>query len=249
MKLRTTALAAAVIAASVPCLSASVQAAPFVHGMGWHAGIGRWHGGDGWHDRWGGGWAGAGLGFAAGAIVGSALAAPYYDGGYYTADYDYPDYYGYASVPAAYGYDYPAAYGYDYAPVGYSYDYAVAPSYDYDYGPAYASYSAAVQPRWRYRHRQYERYGYERSNRGGIYASYGTSRHARLGTSFRGEYRTGRTAIRAENRRPIYAQYQGHAHSVANHMTVGTGVSRANAAVGVGHMKAGAGHMAGEHRH
>jgi hypothetical protein len=45
-----------------------------------------WRGG--WHGGWHGGW-GWGLGgFAAGAIVGSALAAPYYPYGYY-APYPY----------------------------------------------------------------------------------------------------------------------------------------------------------------
>jgi len=61
-----------------------------------------------WRGGWGWGW-GWGLGgFAAGAIVGSALAAPYY----------YP--YGYH--PYAYGY-YPYAYGYGpyYGPGPYSY--------------------------------------------------------------------------------------------------------------------------------
>src|SRR4051795_10883444 len=51
-----------------------------------------WRGGGGWHH--GGGWnrgAGIGLGFATGAIVGSALAAPYYGG------------YGYGYGPYAYG--------------------------------------------------------------------------------------------------------------------------------------------------
>ena len=97
MKLRTTALAVALMA-SVSCLAVSAQAAPF---GGWHGGGGGWHGG-GWHGG-GGRWAGAGLGFAAGAIVGSALATPYYDGGYYAAGYGYPDY-GYTDAPVVYGY-------------------------------------------------------------------------------------------------------------------------------------------------
>jgi|SRR5690349_5648058 len=49
-------------------------------GGGWHGG--HWHGG-GW------GW-GVGAGIATGALIGSALAAPYYYGGYYP----YGGYYG-----------------------------------------------------------------------------------------------------------------------------------------------------------
>jgi hypothetical protein len=61
-----------------------------------------WRGG-GWHH--GGGWRGAGigLGFATGAIVGSALAAPYYRGyGYGYGPYAYDDGYDevYAAAPA-----------------------------------------------------------------------------------------------------------------------------------------------------
>jgi hypothetical protein len=63
----------------------------------------RW--GGGWHGGWrGGGW-GWGLGgFAAGAIIGSAIAAPYYYGGYYPYGYygAYPAY-GYPPPPAPYG--------------------------------------------------------------------------------------------------------------------------------------------------
>jgi len=64
-----------------------------------------WYGRGGWgwhgHGGWGWGW---GAGLAAGAIVGSALAAPYYyyPGPYYPAYYDNP-YYGpapYYAVPA-----------------------------------------------------------------------------------------------------------------------------------------------------
>src|SRR5215471_16296068 len=57
--------------------------------------------------RWG--WGGVGLGLAAGAIIGGAIASSAYYGGY---GYAYPAYsYGYAS----YGYA-PAYYGYAYAP-------------------------------------------------------------------------------------------------------------------------------------
>jgi hypothetical protein len=76
-------------------------------GLGWRgAGLGWRGGGFGW--RGGGwGWGGVGLGLAAGAVIGSALAAPYYDYGYY----DYP---AYTYAPAYYGYGYAPAYGYGY---------------------------------------------------------------------------------------------------------------------------------------
>jgi hypothetical protein len=99
-KLRTTALAVSLIAAATPSLSSSAEAAPW----GWHGG---WHGGG--H----GGWGGFGLGLAAAALIGGALAAPYYDYpyGYAPGYYGYPSYsYGYS--PALYGYRH---YGYRYA--------------------------------------------------------------------------------------------------------------------------------------
>jgi hypothetical protein len=75
--------------------------------------------------RWG--WGGVGLGLAAGAIIGSAIASNrYYYGGY-------PAY--------GYGYGYPA-YSYGYYPA-YSYGYA-----SYGYAPAYYGY--AYYPRYRY---------------------------------------------------------------------------------------------------
>jgi len=105
MKLRIASLAtAAVIATSVP-LADSAQAA--------------------WRGGWG--WAGVGFGLAAGALIGSALAAPYY--------YPYGGYYPY------YGYRYA------YAPTYYSYGYA--PAY-YGYTPAYYGY-AYSSPYWGYR--------------------------------------------------------------------------------------------------
>jgi hypothetical protein len=58
--------------------------------LAWRGGWGGWHGG------WG--WGGAAAGFAAGAIIGSAIAQPYYYGGYggYYGGYGYsPDSYGY----------------------------------------------------------------------------------------------------------------------------------------------------------
>jgi hypothetical protein len=69
-------LAVASVATSAPALA-------------WRGGWGGWHGG------WG--WGGPAVGFAAGALIGSALAAPYYYGGGY-APYGY---YGYAPYPYA----------------------------------------------------------------------------------------------------------------------------------------------------
>lgn len=93
MKLRALALGTALLAATVPSLSSSAEAAPW----GWHGGWGGWHGG--WHGGWG--WGGVGLGLAAGAIIGSALATPYYGYGYYEPGYYYaPPYYGYGYAPA-----------------------------------------------------------------------------------------------------------------------------------------------------
>jgi hypothetical protein len=83
--------AIAVVAALAATLAIATPASAAWRGGGWHGG--------GWHGR------GLGLGFATGAIVGSALAAPYYHGGY-----------GYGYGPYAYddGYDeaYAAAPGY-----------------------------------------------------------------------------------------------------------------------------------------
>ena len=70
--------------------------------------------------RWG--WWGPALGaFAVGAIVGGALARPYYYGGYYGGYYPaysyYPaGYYGYYAPAYSYSYVRPAYYGYAYAP-------------------------------------------------------------------------------------------------------------------------------------
>src|SRR4029077_18111184 len=77
MKLRTTTLAVTVLlAASIPGLSSTAQARPFgLHGGFAHGGWG--HGGCGR-----GGWGGVGIGLATGALVGAALASPYYGYGY-----------------------------------------------------------------------------------------------------------------------------------------------------------------------
>jgi hypothetical protein len=71
-------LAVATVATSGPALA-------------WRGGWGGYHGG-GW------GWGGPALGFAAGALVGGALAAPYAGYGYYP----YGGYYGYAAAPYPY---------------------------------------------------------------------------------------------------------------------------------------------------
>jgi hypothetical protein len=65
----------------------------------------RW--GGGWHGGWGGGWRGGGwwgpgVGFAAGALVGGAIASSYYNPyGYYPYGYGYgypPPYYAHPCV-------------------------------------------------------------------------------------------------------------------------------------------------------
>jgi hypothetical protein len=77
--------------------------------------------------RWG--WWGPALGgLAVGAIIGGALASPYY-GGYYPAYSYYP-----------------------------SYGYGYYPAYSYGYAPAYYGYASAPRPyysclRWRYGYR------------------------------------------------------------------------------------------------
>jgi hypothetical protein len=88
--------------------------------------------------RWGsGGWWGPAIGgFAVGAVIGSALARPYYGYGY--------------GYPASYGYGYPAYYSYGY-PRYYSYGY-----------PRYSSYGFYAPSRPYHRHyyarRHYYRY-------------------------------------------------------------------------------------------
>ena len=67
--------AAAIIALGVAAVPTDASA--YWRGGGWHGGYGGWHGG---------GWGYYGGGFAAGAILGGLLAAPYYYGpppGYY----------------------------------------------------------------------------------------------------------------------------------------------------------------------
>lgn len=105
----------------------------------------RSHGG-GW--RHGGGWGGAAAGFAAGAIVGSAVGA----GGYYYGPYGY-GYSGYYGPD--YAYDSPSYGGrYGYADSGYG-PYASDDTYGYDGyaqgGGAYASGDGASYCAQRYR--------------------------------------------------------------------------------------------------
>jgi hypothetical protein len=81
-----------------------------------------WGGHGGWHGR------GVGLGFATGAIVGSALAAPYYYGGYGYGPYAYDGGYDNAFAAAPGGYS-DGPYAYD---EGYDDAYAAAPAYGAD---------------------------------------------------------------------------------------------------------------------
>jgi hypothetical protein len=101
------------------------------------------------------GWGGVGVGLAAGAIIGSAIAAnSYYNSGYYgypAGDYYHPAY--------GYGHGYAPAYGYTTT--------TYAPSYNYGYTDTYAAhpygyysthgYGAPVHPYVGYRVRHYTR--------------------------------------------------------------------------------------------
>jgi hypothetical protein len=146
--LRATALTAALMIAAVPSLTSPALA----WGWGWRGG--------GW------GWGGPALGFAAGAVIGSTLAAPYYGYGYpgygygYNTSYSYPGYgYGYDTSYSSPGYGYGSSYsslgyGYgdetSYSGYGYGASYSY-PAYGYGYGtsygyPAYAGYGYAYHP-------------------------------------------------------------------------------------------------------
>jgi hypothetical protein len=83
MRLRTVALAAGLMAATIPSMTVPADAA-WGWGGGWRGWGGGWRGG-GW------GWGGLGLGLAAGAVVGTALAAttPWYGWGYGYPSYGY----------------------------------------------------------------------------------------------------------------------------------------------------------------
>ena len=114
-------------AMSLPAPSALKEAVPSNTSQVFWRG-GGWHGGGGWGP-------GIGLGIAAGALTGAAIASsPYWGGGYWGG---YP------------GYGYAPAYGYGYAPAysSYAYEepaYGYAPAYSYSYGTRY------VTPRVRY---------------------------------------------------------------------------------------------------
>ena len=183
-KFCTATLAAALVTASIPSLTTTAEARSLgFHGGGFHGG-GWGHGGwghGGWgHRGWGWGWGGAGLGLAAGALIGAAIAAPYYSG------YGCPYGYGYG-----YDCDYGYGYGYGYAPVAYSYGYAPAISYGYGYRAPYRIYGhrhygyragyGGYAPRVGYA-------GYGRRGYGGRVA-YGGVRAAHVG--FRGTYARG----------------------------------------------------------
>jgi hypothetical protein len=131
MKMRIATLAVAAL------LAANVSTPAEARGLGMHGGfghVGGWgHGGwghGGWgHGGWG--WGGVGLGLATGALVGAALASPYYGYGYGAPYYDY----------------------------GYDYGYPVA-AYDsgyYGYAPA-VSVGYVARPYWS--HRRYYRAAY-----------------------------------------------------------------------------------------
>jgi hypothetical protein len=104
----------------------------------------------GWRGGWG--WGGVGLGLAAGALIGSAIAASSY--GYY--GYGYP-YYGYGYPAYGYGYGYApayASYGYGYPAYGYGYGTGYYGGYRYAYHPVirrhiYAR-AVGVRRHWRY---------------------------------------------------------------------------------------------------
>jgi hypothetical protein len=110
--------------------------------------------------RWGGwGWGGLGLGIAAGAIIGGAIAASAYP------------YYGYGYRSAYYGYGYPAYYSYGYPAYRVAYAYPswgdmgttrVAPTMGYAYAPrvAYGGY---------YPRRAYRAYAFAPGWRGGYH--------------------------------------------------------------------------------
>jgi hypothetical protein len=105
MSKRTLSLWVAMAAASIAAVSNVASAAPFAGPLAIKNAAGAdiervWGRGFGW---------GVGAGFLGGAIVGGALAAPYYRYGYgYTYPYPYP--YRYYGPYVGYGYPYPNDY-------------------------------------------------------------------------------------------------------------------------------------------
>lgn len=105
----------------------------------WRGHWGGWRGGRGWGWGWGG--------LAAGAIVGSALAA---SGPWYGYNYDYAPGSYYSSDPGYYGYTYEPGYSYGPAPGNYSYGYS--PGYNsYGYSPGQRDVAYCMQ-----RYRSYD---------------------------------------------------------------------------------------------
>jgi hypothetical protein len=123
MSLPSKALAAALLAATPSWFAGSAGAAPIGGPRSLQDAAGpavetvQWRHGEG-HHGWGGGrgWWGGPAGFAAGAIIGGAVAAS-------------RPWYGYDYSPGSYGYD-PNYYDYSYAPGGYV---AAAPDQDVAY--------------------------------------------------------------------------------------------------------------------
>jgi hypothetical protein len=143
-------LAAALIAGSVSALAGPAHAVPLSASLSLRDASTSEVQPVQWRRGWG--WGGVGFGLAAGAIVGAALAAPYYRYGY--GGYGYGGCYGCGYPAYAYGGYYPS-YRYAYTPY---YSYAYAPAYSYAYAPAYYSYgyaspyyAYASYPRVRYR--------------------------------------------------------------------------------------------------
>jgi hypothetical protein len=132
MNLPTKTLAAALVAGSVSSLAGSAGAVPLSASLGLREASTPAVQQVQWRRGWG--WGGFGVGLAAGALIGGAIAAtrPYYGYGY-----GYPGYYGYNYAPAYYGYGYPGYYGYS---AGY-----YAPAYGYSY--AYPRYRSRVYVR------------------------------------------------------------------------------------------------------
>jgi hypothetical protein len=100
---RTAIGSVAAVTFSLAALVAPASAAGSWHGGagGFHSTSDGWRGGGRWH---GGGWGAAGVGLAAGAVAGAALAAPYYysdDSGYYDngPGPSYPGYYNNGCAP------------------------------------------------------------------------------------------------------------------------------------------------------
>jgi hypothetical protein len=140
-----------------PDLAPGVAAAAWGGGCGadWDGGCGAGCGGGcgaGCGGGCGASWGWGGLGLAAGAVIGTALAAAPYYGGYY--GYGYP-YYGSGYGSGYYGYDsgyggdgYGSGYGYpSYTAYGYSSPYD---GHGYGYSPSYYRY--ASRPYSAYRH-------------------------------------------------------------------------------------------------